>query len=207
MKLMKSTFASLILTCLLATTANASAINVDFMESATGVTVSGAGTFDTTGLSEGASDFSTSSLMFVSPAFGSFGAGAPAVADAFSLGTPYTPFGPGGATAASSGSGDAFGLVYCGTLTDTCVMLPDNYTSNDPLAFSAQFAGQSFASLGITATSPISLAFGSNEVNLSFSPLLAPVPLPAGLPLLLAGIGGLGFMARRKRVSDRSKAA
>ena len=27
---------------------------------------------------------------------------------------------------------------------------------------------------------------------------LAPVPLPAGLPLLLAGIGGLGLVARRK---------
>jgi len=206
MKLMRSTFASLTLASVLATTANASTINVDFMESATGVTLSGAGTFDTTGLSEALSNFSTSGLIFVSPVFGSFGAGAVALADTFSLSTAYTPFGPSDLTLASSGSGDAFGLLFCGTSTDTCVMLPDNYTSNDPLAFSAQFAGQSFASLGITATSPISLAFGSNEVNLSFSPLTA-VPLPAGLPLLLAGIGGLGLISRRKRVSGRIKAA
>ena len=31
------------------------------------------------------------------------------------------------------------------------------------------------------------------------SATVSPVPVPAGLPLLLAGIGGLGLMARRKR--------
>lgn len=50
MALVKSTFAILFLAGLLSTTANASTINVDFMETITGVTVSGAGTFDTTGL-------------------------------------------------------------------------------------------------------------------------------------------------------------
>ena len=33
--------------------------------------------------------------------------------------------------------------------------------------------------------------------NLAYT--VAPVPVPAALPLLLAGIGGLGFMARRRR--------
>jgi hypothetical protein len=28
---------------------------------------------------------------------------------------------------------------------------------------------------------------------------VTPVPVPAALPLLLAGVGGLGLMARRKR--------
>lgn len=37
--------------------------------------------------------------------------------------------------------------------------------------------------------------FGSGGVD---SIVLAPVPLPAGLPLLLAGIGGLAFLRRRR---------
>ena len=33
---------------------------------------------------------------------------------------------------------------------------------------------------------------------------VAPIPLPAGLPLLLAGLGGLGLIARRKRLARQS---
>ncbi|GMG85458.1 hypothetical protein LNKW23_46780 [Paralimibaculum aggregatum] len=35
--------------------------------------------------------------------------------------------------------------------------------------------------------------------NLSFSEITSEVPLPAGLPLLLAGLGGLGWIAGRRR--------
>ncbi|ETX14896.1 hypothetical protein OCH239_21100 [Roseivivax halodurans JCM 10272] len=34
---------------------------------------------------------------------------------------------------------------------------------------------------------------------LALAPSIAPVPLPAGLPLLLAGIGSLGYLGRRRR--------
>ena len=188
--------ASLIVSAVLATSATAGTITVDFLESAAGVTISGSGSFDTTGLSEALSNFDTTGLVFVSPAFGSFGAGAPAIGDALSAGVTYTSFGPNGATFATSGSGDAFGLVFCGTVTDTCVMLPDGYASNDQLAFSAEFAGQSFASLGITETNPISLAIGDNTVNLTFT-LPAAVPLPPALPLLGGALLGIGAFVRR----------
>ncbi|AXI54794.1 hypothetical protein C1J05_10045 [Sulfitobacter sp. JL08] len=35
---------------------------------------------------------------------------------------------------------------------------------------------------------------------------LSPVPLPAALPMLLAGVGGLGFIARRRRKSQQKAA-
>jgi hypothetical protein len=90
MKSMKYTAASLILTGLLSTAASAAAVNVAFLETASGVTMSGSGAFDTTGLAQSFADFDTSDLIFVSPEFGSFGAGAPAIGTLFSL-APITP--------------------------------------------------------------------------------------------------------------------
>lgn len=52
-----------------------------------------------------------------------------------------------------------------------------------------------------TGVSSINFAFGGaagDEFYLS-SLTATPVPVPAALPLLLAGLGGLGVMARRKR--------
>lgn len=40
---------------------------------------------------------------------------------------------------------------------------------------------------------------GSQLAQVQVTADVAPVPVPAGLPLLLAGLGGLGLVARRKR--------
>jgi hypothetical protein len=109
-------------------------------------------------------------------------------------------------TLATSASGDVFGLSFCGITS--CIVLPDDYESETALTFSAEFDGESFASLGITATSPISLGLGENEINLSFAPLPAVVPLPATLPFLGAALVGVGAVAgRRRNAARRAKAA
>lgn len=59
--------------------------------------------------------------------------------------------------------------------------------------------------LSITANAVRFTAFGSGDgddgtLNVTAAALtIAPVPVPASLPLLLAGIGALGFVARRKQ--------
>lgn len=45
----------------------------------------------------------------------------------------------------------------------------------------------------------VSMSTATNDAFVLDGATVAAVPVPAALPLLLAGIGGLGFMARRKR--------
>lgn len=98
-----------------------------------------------------------------------------------------------------------FGLGACGD--DPCVFFPDGYESGTPLSFSAQFDRQSFQSLGINATDPISFMLGEdNTINLDFS-TTAVIPLPPALPLLGAALLGLGALGRRaqRRTGPRTR--
>ena len=76
------------------------------------------------------------------------------------------------------------------------------------------FTSGSTSSNSFTTASPVgftdvtSLVFTRNvsthaidNIVLTYDDDLTPIPVPAALPLLLAGIGGLGLMARRKRKS------
>lgn len=65
-------------------------------------------------------------------------------------------------------------------------------------------AGQTFASLGLnsgvyTVADAVSAESLTVDVGCTYSPGPAPVPVPAALPLLGAGIAGLGLIARKRK--------
>ncbi|WP_424969924.1 VPLPA-CTERM sorting domain-containing protein [Dinoroseobacter sp. S76] len=61
----------------------------------------------------------------------------------------------------------------------------------------------SFSSTGVTSIflDDSSTAFGVSYADWTFDDATSPIPLPAGLPLLLTTLGGLGLVARRRKSS------
>jgi hypothetical protein len=62
--------------------------------------------------------------------------------------TGPTSFGPGGGLAASSGSGDTFGILNFEPPLE--LVVPSGYVSGASLSATSTFANQTFASLGVT---------------------------------------------------------
>lgn len=142
--------------------------------------------------------------------------GVTAFVDTFAVMGPAS-LGSGGPTFASVSSGDAF--LLSGGFTDGIVLaLPDGYSGAD-LSGTLSFAGATLQGLGITPGDYVytlvedipglppsqeslfaaSAAAPANTITLRFTPgEAAVIPLPAGLPLLLAGLGALALL-RRKR--------
>ena len=86
-------------------------------------------------------------------------------------------------TEVNNGQGAAFSTDG-GTATET----------SDPIAL----AGSLDVLLGINApTGPITTVPGAGDLLFTVEVAPAPIPLPAGLPLMLAALGGLAFVRRR----------
>ena len=178
--------------------ANANVVNINFVETATGVEVSGSGSADLTGLTQVAGPFApvTIAANGVRPSLGTLAFGVGEV-DIYTIGASesFTPFGPNTASVqVTDSTGDVFRLTQPFTTGGPFTFgVPLGYVTGMDLSFFAVFTGQTFASMGITPL-PVVTTFGANTVNLTFSP----IPLPGALPLMLAGLGGLGFMSRRR---------
>jgi len=131
--------------------------------------------------------------------------------------TGPSAFGSGGGQDATDASGDAFAVGIADDLGEE-VFLPDEYISGTELSGTLAFAGATFDSLGITpgtyvwelvplevpvleprtesvfvANAPAS----DNVITVTFTEA-AVIPLPAGLPLLLAGLGGFALLRRTR---------
>jgi hypothetical protein len=95
--------------------------------------------------------------------------------------------------AASSGSGDLLGLDF----DIKGVGVPENYISGSTLNSTSTFAGQSFASLGVSPGT-YTWTWNNNGNQDSFTLTIVPEPSMAGL----LGIFGLQFFTVRRRRTD-----
>ncbi|MEM7528448.1 MAG: hypothetical protein AAF416_12305 [Pseudomonadota bacterium] len=192
-----------VMSSFLAEFANADTVNVFFSENAFGVQIEGNGSINLTGLTP--SITFDSSIFFVNPEDGAFGAGANGPVDTYFAGE-FTPFGSGGDTTnIGSGTGDIFGLAFSGVDLAELLLLPAGYVSGDPLSFTVSFAGETLASLGIDAL-PATTVIGMNDINFSLAEAPSAVPLPEAMPMLLLGIASVGWVGSRRRRATRPSA-
>ncbi len=131
------------------------------------------GSIDTTGFPGAASIMVAAA---VDPAAGNYlnGDPTPVTVDHFVGVVPGDPatrsFGDGNNTNASNTTGDAFGF------SGTSLFLPENYVSGDPIAGTMSFDAETFASMGVDATTPKSFdtTVGTNTIRLMVDPNALP---------------------------------
>lgn len=105
------------------------------------------------------------------------------------------PFGDGGFSDVSSFTGDLFSISR---LTSGPIFGVGRDFTGGAIAGSITFDGASFASLGLT-TGTYLYASANDDITMTIGNDMAPVPLPAALPMLLAGLGGFGLMRKLRR--------
>ena len=189
-------FRTLAIAALTATALAATAIRshaafvITLDETATGVTINGAGSLLTAGLSRlngppgnGGAFFvpNYAELFGTDGAFDEYAASGPS-----SLGPGQTGFSP------TDSSGDIVGL-----LGSNVVIVPANYVSGSPLAFTSSYDGQTFDSLGFTPGT-YTYTLGSGD-TLVIGGVASVVPEPGTWAMLALGLGGLGLTLRQRR--------
>ena len=112
-------------------------------------------------------------------------------------------FGLAGDSLGSSGSGDIFGLLFADPLPVSGLIVPDGYTSGDPLSGSTTYDNETFASLGVDIGS-YTWTWGSGDSADSIT--LNIVPEPGTAALLGLGVAGLGVVGRSRRGESKATA-
>jgi hypothetical protein len=167
---------------------------VTLTQEGTDVVATGSGPIDLTGLSF---DLSGTNGPVMIPASGEIFTGGTGGADLFTgfgeiAGPPR--FGGGGLAFASSGGGGLVAIV----VPDAFVFVPAGYVSDSPLSDTATYAGQTFATLGVTPGKyEWTWGTGANQ-NFTLD-IGVPVPEPSAWALLLTGFAALGALMRSRR--------
>ncbi len=165
------------------------------------VVITGSGSFDTIGLTP-TSPFFPESELSITPSLNALSLGGGEAQQAFTGLTPdHATFGNGGETFGSSFSGDVVGIGDMAIAGPNSLFLPDLYVSGTSLSDLTIFAGNTFASLGVTPGTYV-WTWGSGATADSFTLQIGPaqtVPEPASLTLLAVGLAGLGLVLRSRR--------
>jgi hypothetical protein len=172
---------------------------IDITQVGSNVVITGSGTLDLVGLTY---DFSTCPPTEVVPLDNTVLIGTYAGAVDVYSGITTSPgsLGSGGTTAASSGSGDTFGI------DDMTLDVPAGYVSGGALSGSSTFDSTTIASLGFTPgtyvfswnSSGVGAAVADDSITVEVG---SAVPEPSTWAMMCLGFAGLGFLAYRKRAA------
>lgn len=171
----------------------AASVDIVATEVGSDVVFSATGTFSVAGLTK-VSTVGAASVISGTDGLIQFGGSG----DLYSYDAPTAfNFSSGGFDVANSNTGGIFGFDPRNGIK--YLMVPFNFTSG-AINSTMTFAGQTFASLGLINGYSDQIQF-SNGQTVSLNIGVSAVPLPAALPMLLAALGGLGLVARRRKLA------
>jgi hypothetical protein len=185
----------------LASKAEASVV-IDILQRGGNVVTTATGAIDLTGLTF-VLNANLTAPGVVAPAAGMVAVGTTGAAISYYSGASGPgSFGGGGSTTASSGSGDALGVLatILPELNPPLVVVPKDYASGSWLSGSSTYDGQTIASLGLNPgtyvytwnSSPVPVAFQDDSVTVFIA-----VPEPTTWAMMTLGFAALGFVGYR----------
>lgn len=179
----------------LASPANA-ALEIQFSEDSGGVTAVTSGSLSLAGLTQEVFFFANTSVR---PSQAQFGTGGflPYSLTGYSGFSGPASFGTGTTSqAASFSTGDNI------RLNGRFVGLDSAYTSGSSFNATSVFAGQTFATLGLTPGEYVYRS-SADTITVRIGAISAAVPEPSTWALMLLGFGAVGYSLRRKRAQVR----
>ena len=112
--------------------------------------------------------------------------------DVYDTNGGWTPFGTTGFSLWDSSIGDRVALF-----SDPAIGVPLGYVSGSALSATATEFGASFASLGFTLGSFVTV-FTNNQITDTVTVNIIRTPEPSTLALIVLGLAGLGYARKRK---------